>query len=123
MTTQHSVTVLASLQRTASENSVDQNGRGARGIHLVLDITVDAGGTLDVKLQRKDPLSGKYVDIPGASFPQQSGVGTTELTVFPGIAETANVSVSDVLSEVWRAVATMATSPDMTFSLAGSYVP
>ena len=60
MTTKHSVTVLASAQRTASENSADQNGNGARGIHLVLDITVDAGGALDVKLQRKDPLSGKH---------------------------------------------------------------
>lgn len=123
MTTKHQVEVFASAQRTASANSADQISNGARGVHLVLDITAHVSGTLDVKLQRKDPASGKYVDIPGASFPQQSGTGTVELTVYPGIAETANVSVSDVLSEVWRAVATLATSPDMTFSLAGSYIP
>lgn len=126
MSTKHRVTVLASASRTATANSGDQLSSGASGIHLVLDVTVvtGTGPTLDVKIQRKDSLSGKYVDLPGAAFAQKAGVGTDDLVVYPGVAETANRSVSDVISEEWRAVATIGgTTPDFTFSLAGSYIP
>lgn len=123
---QHRVTVFSSAARTATEDSADQVHAGYRGVHLVLDITVVSGTTptLDVKLQRKDETSGKYVDIPGAAFAQKTGTGTDDLVVYPGVAETANRSVSDILSEAWRVVATIGgTTPSFTFSLAGSYVP
>jgi hypothetical protein len=126
MTIKHRVTIFASAARTATANSADQNSSGAKGVHLVLDITVATGTTptLDVKVQRKDAESGKYVDIPGAAFAQKTTNGIDDLVVYPGIAETANRSVSDVLSEEWRAVATIGgTTPSFTFSLAGSYLP
>lgn len=133
----HEITVFASAARTASANSDEQVVPVSRvhvapvhqifkGLHLVLDITAASGTspTLDVKLQRQDPLSEKWVDLPSAAFAQKTGTGTDDLTIYPGIAETANRSVSDVLSGRWRAVATIAgTSPSFTFSLGGTYIP
>lgn len=126
MTTKHQVIVFSSASRTASANSGDQNSGGAKGVHLVLDVTAVTGTTptLDVKVQRKDATSGQYVDLPGGAFAQKTGVSVDDLVIYPGVAETANRSVSDVLSEEWRAVETIGgTTPDFTFSLAGSYLP
>ena len=118
-------TVFASAARTATANSGDLENRTARGVRLWLNITAASGTTptLDIKLQWKDPLSGLYFDIPGANFPQKTGTGTDDLTVYPGIAETATEAISDVIPRGWRAVATIGgTTPSFTFSLAGSYI-
>lgn len=132
----HDITVFASEARTATANSDEQvmplrgdSGEeipAFRGVHLVLDITASSGTdeTLDVKLQRKDQLSGEWVDLTGGAFAQKTGTGTDDLVIYPGIAETANRSVSDVLTARWRAVATVGgTSPSFTFSLGGTYLP
>ena len=103
-----SVSVFASSARTATENSSDQTNDNARGVRLFLDITAASGSspTLDVKVQTKDPVSDSYVDLTGAAFAQQNSTATLDLVVYPGIGETANRAVSDVLSSVWRVVAT-----------------
>lgn len=127
MSAMQKVTWFPSLARgTGTFNSEDFTGNEALGLHAVLDITAASGTTptLDVKLQRKDRASGKYVDLPGASFAQKTTTGTDDLTVYPGIAETANRSVSDVLAETYRWVAVIAgTTPSFTFTLAGSLIP
>ena len=126
-TTFKDVTIFSSAARTATANSDDNFSHGSRGLWVVLDITAASGTspTLDVKLQRKDPLSGSYVDLPGGVCAQKTGTGTAWLTVYPGIAETTNGSTSDVISEVFRAVGTIGgtDTPTFTYSLAGSLIP
>lgn len=120
------VTVLASSERTSSENSDWFRSLGARGVRVFLDITAASGTTptLDIKFQALDPVSGKAFDIPGASFAQKTGTETDAITVYPGIAETNNETVSDVLSTKFRAVATIGgTSPSFTFSLGATLLP
>lgn len=120
-----SAVVATTLAATTNSDTV-QNEDQRRGIHLVLDITAASGTTptLDIKLQRKDDKSGKYVDLPSAAFAQKTTTGTDDLVIYPGIAETSNRSVSDVITSRWRAVATLAgTTPSFTFTLAGEYVP
>lgn len=91
-----------------------------RGIKLHIDVDAVVGtGTVDCKVQGRDPVSGNWIDIAGAST-GADGVGTTELTIYPGIGETGNVSVSDVLPKNWRVYATVATSA--TFSVGASYI-
>lgn len=132
----YEITVFESEARTATENSDEQviQLRGDsgeefpafRGVHLVLDITAASGTspTLDVKLQRKDATSGEWVDLEGGAFAQKTAAGTDDLVIYPGVAETANRSVSDVLTYRWRAVATLGgTTPSFTFSLGGTYLP
>jgi len=109
-------TVFESLARTAGAtsqvfNSAEQQNLKWRGLRLILNNTAVLGGspTLDIKLQTQDPVSKLWIDLPGASFAQKTTAsGLSELVVYPGVAETANVSVSDVLARVWRAVATIA---------------
>lgn len=120
------LTIHASAAETANGSAAFDNQIGARGIHCVLDITAASGTTptLDVKLQRFDPTSGKYVDLPGAAFAQKTAAGTSDLTIYPGIAETANVSVSDVLTENLKAVWTIGgTTPSFTFTLGATLLP
>jgi len=120
-----SITIFPSDTRTATENSGDKKNHQWRGARFHLDVTAASGTTptLDVKLQAKDPISGKYFDIPGAVFTQKTGVITDDLTVYPGIAETANETVSDIIPQVFRAVATIGgTTPSFTFSLAATFV-
>lgn len=118
-------TVLASAVRTATANSADQVNRFARGVRLFLNITAASGTapTLDIKVQTKDPVSGVYLDLPGAVFAQKTTTGSDDLTVYPGVAETANETVSDALSRTWRVVATIAgTTPSFTFSVGAAYL-
>ncbi|MGH6933669.1 MAG: hypothetical protein ACREEE_14695 [Dongiaceae bacterium] len=118
-------TAFAAAARGATTNRGDLENRTGRGVRLWLNITAASGSTptLDIKLQWKDPVSGLYFDIPGANFPQKPAAGTDDLTVYPGIAETATEAVSDVIPRNWRAVATIGgTTPSFTFSLGGSYI-
>lgn len=119
------ITLLASAARTATANTADQTNYNHRGAVFTLDVTVVSGTTptLDVKIQALDTLSGKYADIPGAAFAQKTAANTSQLVVYPGVAETANVSVSDVLPRKFRAVCTIAGStPSFTFSLGAALV-
>jgi hypothetical protein len=118
--------LFATAARTATVNGSDVNNWRHRGIRLWLDITAVSGTVpvLDVKVQSKDHISGKYVDIPSAAFAQKSGVGSDDLLVYPGVAETANRSVSDVVPKTFRVVATIGgTTPSFTFSLSGELLP
>lgn len=112
--------LFSSAARTATTNGADQNNVRHRGVQLVLDITAVSGTapTLDVKVQCKDDISDKYVDIPGAAFAQKTAAGTDRLLIYPGVAETANKEISDILPKRWRVVATIGgTTPSFTFSL------
>ena len=120
-------TVFASQEfAEGANNSADQTNLYARGFILTLDYTAESGTdpTLNVKVQIKDVASGKYVDLTGAAFAEQSANGTNMLTVYPGIGETSDVSVSDGIPLTWRVVATVGGSatPTVTASLGVSYV-
>ena len=57
---------------------------------MTVDVTdVGAAGTLDVTVERKDPLSGKYSTI--ATFTQISAVSTVEKSVGAGCEENKNL--------------------------------
>lgn len=105
---------------TTSAAGVEKTNWTHRGVKLHIDVdAVVGGGSVDVKVQTKDPVSGTWVDLTSASTGADTA-GTTELTIYPGIAETANVSISDVLPKTWRVYATIVTSA--TFSVGASYI-
>lgn len=93
----------------------------ARGIDLFVDTTTSGAGGLAVKLQKKDPASGNWYDIAGATTSTINDPADVLLTVYPGIAETANVSVSDHLGLTWRVHATVTTA-SVTFSVGAVYL-
>lgn len=91
---------------------------GARGVLLQLNISAASGTpTLDVKLQRVSP-AGVAIDLPSASLAQKTGTGSDDLVVYPGVAETANRSVSDHTGRRIKIVCTVGGStPSFTLSL------
>lgn len=99
----------------------DQTNLGRRGVKVVVDITAitGTGPTLTVKIRGKDAVSGKYYDIlASAAF---SATGTNVLTVYPGIAATANAAASDVLPATWRVEAVVGgTGPSVTATIGAS---
>jgi hypothetical protein len=77
-----------------------------RGVRLFLVISAAQGTspTFDLKLQSKDPNSGAWIDLTGASFAQQvSTQAGLDFTVYPGITVVANRSIANLLSRIWRA--------------------
>lgn len=121
------VTVFDSQARTVTANSTDQTNYAGLGVICLLDITAASGTTptLDIKLQYKDtvPTVNKYVDIPAAAFAQKTATGSDSIVIYPGVAITANRSVSSAMPRDWRAVATIGgTTPSFTFTLDCSYL-
>lgn len=102
--------IVADAGTSAVYDSPAQLNDGWRGVRLSLNVSAVLGAspTLDVKIQVQDQVSKEWNDLPGAAFSQKTGAGNSDLIIYPGIAETANVSVSDTLSGVWRALATIA---------------
>jgi hypothetical protein len=92
-----------------------------RGLRLYINLTVVNGGTLTVKVQIFDPASQTWVDFPGATTTALAAVAVTTLTIYPGLAESANVDISDPFSVLWRVVATTATAA-VTFGIGGEYL-
>lgn len=86
---------------SASGASGDKTLVGARGIKVVVDITAITGTspTLTVTIRGKDAASGAYYTLLASAA--LSATGVTVLTVYPGIAVTANVSDSDHPPATW----------------------
>lgn len=107
--------------QSAGTETVDFNlPDGYKGAVLVLDITAKAGTlTHDVKVSYLDEVSGKAVDVPGASFAQKSATGTSQLSIYPGLTASANVAVTQVLTKTLRATSVVGGSggPTSTFTL------
>ena len=91
---------------------------GRIGAVVFLDVTVDTDTvSIVVKLQGYDETADAWFDIPGAAFAALADVGHVALNIYPGIGETANVSVSDILPAQIRAVSTHTGGTTMTYSV------
>lgn len=98
---------------------------GARGVRLFIKNGTIGTTTLTVKIQIMNPVDDSWIDLPGATTAALSTDNDANtLTVYPGIAETANVEVSTVLGPVWRVVATLSDgdTDSVTFSVGGDYM-
>ncbi|MEW6016496.1 MAG: hypothetical protein AB1760_00315 [Pseudomonadota bacterium] len=112
-----SATLLASAARTASTNSADQTNYNGRGVRVSIDVTALTGTpSITVTIKSKDSASGVYSTVL-ASGPI-TAIGHTELTVYPGITATNNVSANTILSRTWRVEVTHGTADSITYSIA-----
>jgi hypothetical protein len=95
------ITVLASGTYDTDADSADYQNPNFKGVLLTIDITAEAGThALVVTIQGKDPASGKYSTILASA--SLTGVGTTQLRVYPGLTAASNLVASDVLPAEWR---------------------
>ena len=115
------ITVLPSEARTQSVSSEDFENLHYRGVKVVVDVS-DLSNTPDitVSIEGHDPVSGKYYEIlKSASI---TAVGTTIMTVYPGIEAVSNVSASDVLPRYWRVSVVHDNSDSITYSIGATMI-
>lgn len=116
-----SAALIAHAAAAAGTSSADQANTSARGIKVVVDVTAITGTTptLTVTLQGKDPISGKYYTLLASAA--LSAVGTTVLTVYPGLTAAANLTANDVLPATWRVITAIGgTTPAVTATIAAT---
>lgn len=110
-------------QGAGTVNSPDEANRTGRGLKLVIDITAitGTGPSLTVTIEGKCPISGKYYTLLASAA--LSAVGTTVLTVYPGLVAAANVVANDILPRTFRVKAVVAgTAPSVDAKIAASIV-
>jgi hypothetical protein len=114
--------VLPSAARTAAINSADFKNYGAKGLHLIIDITaITATPLVTVTIKGKDPVSGKYYTLLASTA--LAAVATTVLKVYPGLTAAANLVASDVLPRDWRVEVTVGDADSATYSIGAQLVP
>ena len=116
-------TVFTSAARTATAASaVFPNQLGHRGLHLVIDCTASADTPSVVfTIQGYSPLGNDYYTILASAA--VTGAATTVLRVYPGLAASANVSVSDCLPALWRVNAVHDDTDSITYSVNAVLLP
>ena len=103
-------TLHTSAAETATVTGADVDTEQLGSANFYLDVTAVTGTTptLDVKIQEKDPVSGKYFDL--LSFTQKTAISSERKSYGSGAGE--------LLGKVIRYVATIGgTTPSFTFSL------
>ena len=93
-----------------------------RGVLVALDVTAVPGvDTVQLVIERKFALSGKYVQILAAAA--RVAQGTDVLTVYPGAIAVANVTANDVMSDQYRVRVVHSAASNFTYSVEVVEVP
>jgi hypothetical protein len=123
VSTSADITCYASAARTASpSNMADQTNNGAKGLLVVVDATVNAGGSgsITVTIQGKDVASGKYYTILASAAIVT--VTTNQYTVYPTLTASANSIAQAALPHTWRVIVTANNANPVTYSVGASYL-
>lgn len=111
-------TLLASAARTATTNSSDQTNYNGKGLHVILDVTSAGTGSITLKIEGKDTLSGKYYTLlEGAAVTTNS---TNVYKVYPDLTAAANSVANDMLPKTWRITVTANNANTITYSVGHS---
>ena len=113
-----SLVLFGSVARALAQDylSGDQDGAAVEFLHVIIDVTaVTATPALTVKIQGKDPASGKYYDILVSTA--IATVSTMVLKVGPGFVVAANLVANDMIPSIWRVIATHGDTDSATYSI------
>lgn len=105
---------------TVSQNSSDQTNYNGRGVKILINMTAAGTGSVTFTIQGKDVATGLYYTILASAAVTANGV--TVLTVYPGIAVTANVAASDALPRTWRILVTANNANPTSYTVSGAII-
>jgi hypothetical protein len=89
---------------------------GANGVKATISVTAVPGvDTVQLVIETKDRVSGTYKQLLAAAA--RAGAGVDVLTVYPGIAVTANVSASDSIDDTYRIRVIHSAASNFTYSV------
>ena len=122
-------TGLASAARTASTPTADQTNYNGRGAQIILDVTATPNDaqTLQITIEGKDPVSGKYIQLAaftaliGTTLGASPTAETYVYTVYPGSAETIATAKHELqalpLPRTWRVNVLHSAAGSWTYSV------
>jgi hypothetical protein len=116
----HEITALVSAARTAATDTADLTNYNSRGIVIAVDITAWAAGSLTITVQEKSTLSGIYNTILTSAA--LGAVGTTFLTIYPGVTVAANVAVSAPLPRIFKVHVAVGGAQSITYSIDCNFI-
>lgn len=103
---------------TGTYTSAEQINPAGVGVKVVVDITAISGGaTLTVTIRGRDKTSGKQWTLLASTA--LNAIGTTVLTVYPGLTASANATASDALPYRWDVTAAVAVAGTVTYTIGG----
>ncbi len=108
-------------QLAATLHSADQTNCSVRGGIFIVDLTTMTTATVTVTIEGKDAASGKYYTLLAGAA--QTGTGTIEMVVYPGVVVAANTAANSPLPLTWRVtvvVANNAGTAHVTGTIGGS---
>lgn len=113
---------LPSAARTVTTSAPTHRNDARRGAHVIVDITVNAGGlgSITATIEARDPASLKWYPILVSAA--LTAVGTTILRVYPGLVAAANLVVNDILPRTWRVTVTANNANPVTYSVGSSTI-
>lgn len=108
---------LASASRTATTTTTDFTNYGHQGILIFFDVTAvhASGSDIKMKLEGKDPASGKYYTILESA--SVVTVVTNVYRVNPLLTAAANTIAKDMMPTTFRFVMTHANANATTYSV------
>lgn len=112
-------------QRSVTGAGSTMVNKVGNGIVLVVKTTAGEGTSPTVTVKLQGFANGIWYDIPGAATAAISNMtAETVLTVCPGVAATANVSVAQPVPRIFRAYWTIGgtDTPKVTFSIQATAV-
>lgn len=120
------IVLLSSAARTATTTTSPQQNLKARGVLLVLNVTIASGaGGLTLRIQYKDPVSGNWGNLNSAPT-TITAAAQLLYVLYPGVTATngnAQQVVSFPLPRDWRVSITHGDGSSYTYSLAAVLLP
>lgn len=114
------VVLVPSAAATVTNAGADQTNYGARGVKVVLDMTVVGTGSVTLTIQGKDTASGKYYTLLAGAAVVTNVTNVYE--IYPGLTTVANVAASATLPHTWRVLVTANNANSATYSVGASLI-
>jgi hypothetical protein len=110
----------AVVTTTTNTNSVNNTPPLTQG-HIIVNVSARTSGSITPSIEGYDPASTTwYTILTGTAI---SAVGQAVLKVGPAFTVAANVSVADMLPQIWRVKLTAAASTSLTASVGINLAP
>lgn len=120
----YTFSIAPSAARTASyTGSAIANTDGFPGLRVFIDVT-DSADTPSVtfSIQIQDPLGGDWTSILTSAAQTGAITSPVVLTVAPGVASVANVSLQNYIGRKFRLISTAADADSLTWSAVGEWL-
>lgn len=114
--------LMESQVRTLTNDSGFRLNDFMAGLHVVLDVTLNAASAASIvlKIQGLDTVSGKWYDLLTSAA--VTAAGTTVYKVFPSATAAANATANDIVPYKWRVLVTHADANPITYSVGASLI-